>query len=157
MRRIPAYLLLLTLAASLPAAAVEVAPRISDREIIETLAQLREGQRALNEKIDTKIDAQNALMAAQFKDLRKSMDYLWGVMVVMLAGIFGLIGFVVWDRKTALRPLEQRMVRLEQEVHADLQAHHGEDSELKRLLKALRAFAAEDERFAKVLRQFSLL
>jgi SOS response regulatory protein OraA/RecX len=78
-------------------------------------------------------------------------------MLVMLAGIFGLIGFVVWDRKTALKPLEQRMVRLEQEVRADLQAHHGEDSELKRLLKALRAFAAQDERLAKALRQFSLL
>ena len=141
--------------------AVEVAPRISDREIIEALAQLREGQKALNDKID----AQSALMDQRFEavdqrfeQLDKRLDDLWSLMLVMLAGsIFGLIGFVVWDRKTALKPLEQRMARLEQELHAELQAHHGEDSELQRLLKALRAFAAEDERLAKVLRQFCLL
>ena len=198
---------LLLLGMTLPASAVEVAPRISDREIIESLAELREGQKALNQKIDTevaglhqkidtkiaaleqkidtktaelnaridaldqkidtktealdqKIEAQGAMMQARFDDLQKSMDYLWGVMVVMLAGIFGLIGFVVWDRKTALKPLEQRMVRLEQEmheVHAELQAQHGEAGLLHRIVQALRALAAEDERIARVLRQCSLL
>ena len=216
---------LLLLGAALPASAVEVAPRISDREIIEALAQLREGQKTLNaridaldqkidtevaglhqkidiktaaldqkieaqgkalnvrmdalearidaldQKIDTtaaalneKIDAQGAMMQARFADLQKSMEqsmgYLWAVMVVMLAGIFGLIGFVVWDRKTALKPLEQRMVRLEQEVHevhTELQAQHGEEGLLQRIVQALRALAAEDERIARVLRQCSLL
>ncbi len=216
---------LLLLGAALPASAVEVAPRISDREIIEALAQLREGQKTLNaridaldqkidtevaglhqkidiktaaldqkieaqgkalnvrmdalearidaldQKIDTtaaalneKIDAQGAMMQARFADLQKSMEqsmgYLWAVMVVMLAGIFGLIGFVVWDRKTALKPLEQRMVRLEQEVHevhTELQAQHGEEGLLHRIVQALRALAAEDERIARVLRQCSLL
>jgi len=32
--------------------AVETAPRISDREIIESLATLKEGQKALNERFD---------------------------------------------------------------------------------------------------------
>ena len=205
---------LLMLGTALPAGAVEVAPRISDREIIESLAQLREGQKILNarigaldQKIDTKtaaleqkieaqgktlsaridaqgkmlsaridaldqkidttaaalnekIEAQGVMMQARFADLQKSMDYLWAVMVVMLAGIFGLIGFVVWDRKTALKPLEQRMVRLEQEmheVHTELQAQHGEEGLLHRIVQALRALAAEDERIARVLRQCSLL
>jgi len=31
---------------------VEVAPRISDREIIESLAELKAGQKALEEKMD---------------------------------------------------------------------------------------------------------
>jgi len=148
--------------------AVEVAPRISDREIIEALAQLREGQKALNDKIDAQsalmdqrfeaVDQRFEAVDQRFEQLDKRLDDLWSLMLVMLAGsIFGLIGFVVWDRKTALKPLEQRMARLEQELHAELQAHHGEDSELQRLLKALRAFAAEDERLAKVLRQFCLL
>ncbi len=74
-----------------------------------------------------------------------------------MAGILGLVGFVVWDRKTAMRPLEQRMVRLEQEVRDDIEAHHGPDSEIKRILRALQALAQEDERVAHVLRQFSLM
>jgi hypothetical protein len=32
-------------------------------------------------------------------------------MLVMIAGIFGLIGYIVWDRKTALRPVEPRLIR----------------------------------------------
>jgi len=30
----------------------------------------------------------------------------------MIAGIFGLIGYIVWDRRTALRPVEQRIMAL---------------------------------------------
>lgn len=37
--------------------AVEIAPRITDREIVESLAELRAGQKTLEEKMDLRFTA----------------------------------------------------------------------------------------------------
>ena len=42
-------LLLISVLAAMPVAAVDVAPRISDREIFESLAELKAGQNASEE------------------------------------------------------------------------------------------------------------
>ena len=63
----------------------------------------------------------------------------------------------MWDRKTALRPVEQRLIQLETEFKRDLDLQHEDGSRLTRLVKALRELAKTDERLAQVLRNFSLL
>jgi hypothetical protein len=64
-------LLILVLAGfALPAAAVEQAPRISDREIIEALAELKTGQKSLQQQID---DFKQSTQQ-QFYDLWQDMD-----------------------------------------------------------------------------------
>jgi hypothetical protein len=78
-------------------------------------------------------------------------------MLVMIAGIFGLIGYIVWDRKTALRPVEQRLIALESEFHRDLEIQHEEGSRLTRLVKVLREMAKSDEKLANVLRTLTLI
>lgn len=50
-------LLLTSVLVAMPVAAVDIAPRISDREIIESLAELKAGQKALEEKIDLRFNA----------------------------------------------------------------------------------------------------
>ena len=169
-------------AAALPAIAVETAPRISDREIIESLADLKAGQKALKAgqkaleaRIDQRFEAFQRQIDQRFEASRQQtdqrfdavdqrfeavdrrLDTLWGLMLVMIAGIFGLIGYIVWDRKTALRPVEQRIMALEAEFHRDLEIQHEEGSRLTRLVKVLREMAKSDEKLANVLRSFSLL
>jgi hypothetical protein len=82
--------------------AVEIVPRISDREIVESLAELKAGQKALEARIEQRFEA-----------IHQQLDKIWALMLVMIAGIFGLIGYIVWDRKTALRPVEQRIMALD--------------------------------------------
>ena len=91
--------------------AVEITPRISDREIIESLAELKAGQKALNQRFDQqnqsinqRFEHQNQSINQRFEDMDKRFDQIWNLMLVIITGIFGLIGFIVWDRKTALRP-----------------------------------------------------
>jgi hypothetical protein len=78
-------------------------------------------------------------------------------MLLIIAGIFGLIGFIVWDRRTVLKPVEQRLDRMESYLEYDLEIRHDEGSRLTRLVKVLREMAREDERLAAVLRSFSLM
>jgi DNA repair exonuclease SbcCD ATPase subunit len=158
--------------------AVEVAPRISDREIIESLAELKAGQKALEarmdqrfeavdqrfdafqQQIDQRFDAVNRRFETvdqRFASVDEQLDKIWTLMLVMITGIFGLIGYIVWDRKTALRPVEQRLIALEAEFHRDLEIQHEDGSRLTRLVKVLREMAKSDEKLANVLRSFSLL
>ena len=162
-------------AVALPAIAVETAPRISDREIIESLTELKAGQKALEagqkalearmdqrfeafqQRIDERFEAFQQQIDQRFEAVDRQFDRLWVLLLVMIAGIFGLIGYIVWDRKTALRPVEQRLIALESEFHRDLEIQHEEGSRLTRLVKVLREMAKSDEKLANVLRSFSLL
>lgn len=136
-----------------PVQAVERAPRISDREIIESLVELKGRIDHLEVKIDERFDAVNQ----RFESIDKQFGRLWGLMLVLIAGIFGLIGFIVWDRRTMLRPLEQRLDRLEGYLEHDLEIKHEDGSRTTRLIKVLREMAREDEKLAAVLKSFSLL
>jgi hypothetical protein len=164
------FALLLTFAS--PAVmAVDVAPRISDREIIEVLTELKAGQKALEAKMDQHFEAVNQRFEAvdqrfeavdrRFESMEagfnQRFNFLENLLMVVIAGIFGLIGYIVWDRKTALRPVEERLLKLENELHRDLEIQHEEGSRLTRLVKVLREMAKQDEKLASVLRNFSLL
>ncbi|MCF8003165.1 MAG: hypothetical protein K9L32_02985 [Chromatiaceae bacterium] len=186
---------------SLNALAVETAPRISDREIIESLTRLDAGQSTLEQRLtaleqrmdqrftameetmnqrfaamentmdrrfiaiekdmDQRFGAMENLMDQRFAAVEKRLDDLFAMMLTMFSAlvllIVSLFGYIVWDRRTALRPLESRLARLEQDLERDLQLRHEEGSLLTRLLKALRELAREDERLANVLRSFSVL
>jgi hypothetical protein len=69
---------------ALPAAAVEVTPRITDREIIEALTELKVGQKSLAGKMDQR-----------FESMERRFDFFQNLLMVLIAGVFGLIGFVV--------------------------------------------------------------
>src|SRR3989337_1707399 len=71
-----AYLLITVIFES-SASAIEKAARITDREIIESLTELKEGQKALNQRIN------------DIKDL----------IYIVIAGIFGLIVYSYMGQK----------------------------------------------------------
>ncbi|WP_292976745.1 hypothetical protein [Nitrosomonas sp.] len=236
-------LLLVSIAVSAPAAAVDVAPRISDREIIESLADLKAGQKSLEAKMDLRfnamqeqIDQRSAVIdqrfatmqekieqrfaaadqrftAAQelidqrftamqeqvdqrftamqeqidqrfnavdqrfvavdqrfnavdqrfvavdqrFEAIERQLDFIQQLMLVTIAGIFGLIGFIIWDRYSTLRPMDTRLRRLEEDLERDLELQSPEGSRLTRLIHALRELAKEDKKVEAILRSFSLL
>jgi len=96
-------------------------------------------------------------MESMEASFNQRFNFLENLIMVVIAGIFGLIGYIVWDRKTALRPVEERLIKLEQELHRDLEIQHEDGSRLTRLVKVLREMAKQDEKLAGVLRSFSLL
>lgn len=168
-------LLLLIFLVTTPAAAVDVAPRISDREIIESLAELKAGQKTLEEKMDLRFNTTQEQMNQRFTAIQEQMDqrfiavdqrfeaierrldFIQQLMLVTIAGIFGLIGFIIWDRYSTLRPMDMRLRRLEEDLERDLELQSPEGSKLTRLIHALRELAKEDKKVAAILRSFSLL
>jgi|TARA_B100000809_G_scaffold99811_2_gene98365 hypothetical protein len=77
--------------------------------------------------------------------MNEQFDRFWNLMLVIVAGIMGLIGFVIWDRKTALRPLERRVALLEEQRDTDPQ--------IARVVSAFREYAQSNDQFADALRR----
>ncbi|MDP2276980.1 MAG: hypothetical protein Q8K51_02035 [Nitrospirota bacterium] len=69
--------------------AIEKADRISDREIIEKLTRLEEGQKALNQRFDD--------MNRRFDDVMRYLQILTGAMLMVGGGILGWL-VVIWKR-----------------------------------------------------------
>lgn len=104
--------------------------------MVARLARLEEGQRSL----DKRLDDLRTDINRRFDEQRDFI--IWGFGVTF-AGIFALISFVLWDRRTVLAPA----VRRADEFH---------DRE-QRLEAALRDYATRAPELAESLRKAGLL
>ena len=82
------------------------------------------------------------------------MMTIFGAVVVLIAALFG---YILWDRRTMVKPVVERVERLEQDVIQDLDLSNADGSKLNRLINAMRELARTDEQLATILRSFSLL
>lgn len=200
------------------ACAVEVAPRITDREIIQELitikTDLKAGQDKTNQRFDDinkrfddinlsfnkRIDDTNRRfddvnkrfddVNKRFDDINKRfdestqsvnkriddisqslgkrLDDLHHLILTMFGSLLGvmiaLIGFIFWDRRTTMKPLEKRIEDNTNEIdhntskintHQELLQNHS--SLLNQFLLTLRELAKKDPELSIILRNYSLL
>jgi len=118
------------------ASAVQVAPRITDKEIVERLTRLEEGQKAINKRIDgletslnKRIDDLRAEMNDKFVAMDKRFDMLQWMLGLFITISLVILGFVLrmqWQ-------MQRRQTRLE----TTLNAHREEINFLKSLIEKL--------------------
>jgi len=148
--------------------ALESAPDITDREVVEKLAKLEAGQQALNHRISdlrSEIKSGQEALRSEMKSgqeaLNKRLDDSNSTMLAFFGAIITLIvalfAYIAWDRRTMVKPVVEKVERIEQEVLQDLDLSNVDGSKLSRLINAIRELAKTDERLATVLRSFSLL
>ena len=127
--------------------AVQKAPRITDREIVERLTRLEDGQKALNKRIDDvnkriddldnklnkRIDDLRAEMNGRFSDLRSEMNARFDTLQWML-GLFIAIALIILG--FVLR-MQWQMNRRQTSMEATLSAHKEELAFLRELFEKL--------------------
>lgn len=130
------------------------------RRFGERLARVEEGQRQLGERLSAIEEGQRQLREAQshlaerfarveeaHQQLAARFDNLWTLIITsfgtLLAGMFALVGFVLWDRRTALAPAVRQM--------EDLQERE------RRLEEVLRRYAVKSPDLAEELRKAGML
>ena len=74
--------------------AIEMAPRISDREIVERLTKLEEGQKNLRSQMNSRFDDLRSEINGRFQDLRSEMNGRFSILQWML-GLFITIALVI--------------------------------------------------------------
>jgi predicted transcriptional regulator len=64
----------------------------------------------------TKVENLEKTMDKRFDDANKRVDILLFVMLGIMGGTFGLIGFVVWDRQASVKPILEQNITLKKEI-----------------------------------------
>ncbi len=59
----------------------------------------------LEKTIDKCFENMEKATDKRFEDASKRFDILFYTILTMLAGIFGLIGFVIWDRQVSIKSI----------------------------------------------------
>lgn len=154
---------LLYFGGTMPAMAYDTAPRISDREIIESLAELKQGQKSLNQRFDS-LDQRFESIDKRFESIDKRFEEMHNLILTLFASVMALvvamIGYMIWDRKTAQQPFSNQLHHLENgisKMEAQLEMKNPSGPVIERLLASLRKLAETDGKVAEVLRSFSLL
>lgn len=94
----------------------------------------------VNKSFQKQIDDVNKSIQKQIDDLRTFM--LWGF-GILFGGMGLLIGFVIWDRRTAVAPVAKRQQELEERS--------------EKIEKAFKELAKHDSRVAEILKDVGLL
>jgi len=117
--------------------AVESSPKISDREIIESLTRLEEGVKANREMI---LALRNEMQSMR-TEILAFMKWGFGL---LFSGMLILVGFILWDRRSTLKPVKDELDELERR-------------KVDRIIAAMKKLSEEDSRIAQVLRSVGLL
>lgn len=113
------------------------------QEIKERLIRIEE-RMVTKEELKTEITAVRNELKAEIKDVRTDLKgfMLWGF-GILFSGMGILIGFVIWDRRTALAPAIKKYKELE------------EKEEL--IEKALKEYAKTEPKLAEILKSMRLM
>ena len=154
------FSLLMLSVSAWPVSAYDVAPRISDREIIESLSELKQGQKNLKQSMDQRFES----MDKRFEDMNQRFESMHNLILTLFASVMALvvalIGYMIWDRKTAQQPLKYKLGRLETEfidISNQLELGNPSGPVIKRVLASFRQLAETDEKVASILRANLLL
>ncbi len=152
-KNISLYFFIIVLTGAAPLFAIETAPRISDREIIEALIEIKIEQKALKELMNERfeqVDKRFEQVDKRFEQMFNLILSLFGSLMVL---IIAVLGYSIWDRRTVTKKVSKRVDEIEEDL--DIKDING--SKLIRLIKALKNLSKDDHRLAEVLRNFNLL
>jgi chaperonin cofactor prefoldin len=83
---------------AMPVLAIETAPRISDREVIEALVDLKAGQHRLDQRIDQlekrmdqRFESMERQMNQRFDDIKWFLGIMIGTLLVINTGVLGYV------------------------------------------------------------------
>jgi len=129
---------------------IEVAPRITDKEIIERLTRLEEGQKSILREMDKRfeaIDRRFETIDKRFEAIDRRFDQLNNLIIGIIGAFSAIvavtISFAIWDRRSMIRPFEDKVEELKKTD--------------QKFLEILKTLAREDKKLAEVLKSFGIL
>ena len=129
----------------------EVSFTLEDRDrLIRIEATLKE----FKESVDKRFADFKEYVDKRFEQVDRRFDqvinFLWMLIAIFVALTSVTIGFAIWDRRTMIRPFEEKMKKVEKDMDI-------EKEKLESLILSLRELARKDDNVSAVLKQFNLL
>jgi len=127
---------ILFLSSAIPAVASDGFAK-QDRELLLTL-------KVKMEQIDKRFEQIDKRFEQIDKRFGEIMTFMWMLVVIFSSITAATIGFAIWDRRTMIRPFEDRIKKIEEE-------------KIDKTLSVLRFLAESDGKIAEALRRYNLL
>jgi hypothetical protein len=108
-----------------------------DRELLITL-------KVKMEQIDRRFEQIDKRFEQIDKRIGEIITFMWMLVVIFSSITAATIGFAIWDRRTMIRPFEERIKKIEEE-------------KIDRTISVLRLLAESDTRIAEALKRYNLL
>jgi len=103
------------------------------------------------EAIDKRFEMMNESFNKRFEAIDKRFEILTNFMMALTGGIFGLIGFMMWDRRTVVD-------RARRDIENSEIINKKADKEyVDRLIKAVNELLAKDEMAREVFKKYGLI
>ncbi|MDD2632998.1 MAG: hypothetical protein PHH42_11070 [Bacteroidales bacterium] len=143
MKNIFAILFFISLTAGAFAQVQEVPFTLDDRDrIMRTEEQIKSLRNEMNAKFDA-VDQRFDAVDQRFETVESKFDLLYWLFGILFGLITFLIGYIMWDRRTALFPVQNKT--------------HELDARMMQLESLARAQAKKDPAFAELLKLAGLL
>ena len=95
------------------------------------------------ESVNARIDALETKMDIKFEAVNARIDYLFWLQGIILALILFMLGYMIWDRRTALQPA------LDKSTEAEVKSSN--------LIRVLREYSKKHADLAEILRTHGIL
>jgi len=120
------------------------------KEFQSEIKEIRKEFQEFKLEIEKRLITIETRTETRFEEMNKRIDILLYVMIAILTSIFGLIGFVVWDRQVSLRPIKEESKEVKREVELL------KDKEQK-IETALKNLANVEPKFYDILKNAGIL
>ena len=95
--------------------AVETAPRISDREIIEGLSNIRGDVKELRVEIKRLDEGQKSL-EKRFGERFDTLQWMLGLFITLAISLMGIMGRILWTQQKRLTQIETTLEAQKEEI-----------------------------------------
>ncbi|MEO1923865.1 MAG: hypothetical protein ABGX25_05060 [Nautiliaceae bacterium] len=101
----------------------------------------------MNENMNKRFEA----IDKRFEDMNRRFEILTNFILALTAGIFGLIGFMMWDRRTVVEKAKREM------ENSDLFNKKADREYVEKLIKAMNELLAKDEMAKEVFKKYGII
>jgi chaperonin cofactor prefoldin len=129
---------------------VEAEKVVSNRDIGERLTRIEEGQKYILREIDKRFEAMDKRFdtihkrfEAVEREISRLANIFIGIVMSFTAIVAVTIGFAIWDRRTAIRPVMAKTSKLEEEF--------------QKVVQVLKEVAKKDKTVAEALRYVGMV
>ncbi len=116
------------------------------------LIRLEEQMNAKFEQIDKRFEQIDKRFEQLEKRFERLEDLVWASIFAMFGSVFTLIGFILWDRRTYLKPIVSQM----EELKSQLEQQKNQSSKVQQVIDVLKEKAKDDDSLKELLKKFNL-
>ena len=126
-------------------------------QVDKRIDELRQDMNKRFEQVDKRfeqVDKRFEQVDKRFDQVNKRFESLQNLMMAIVGAFAAIvavtIGFAIWDRRTMVRPFEDKVKKIENDIVSDRKR-------LESLFEVLRNYAEKHPDLADILKQFSIL